>query len=170
MKNDALIFKIMGFFVMFLAGALSVYAGYKIAAAMTPSETGINQYTPIMILLAIVLYESTVFVIFAARYKFCKKSQRPVASEKGCIQSLGSTQKTADNLIENFAVEDKVDAVFDENIVRELFARQYTIEQITAMMHIVPYIKDIQADLLIKMFGLDMSPEEIGQYIEMFYG
>lgn len=170
MENNRLIFKAGKLCVIVSVGMLFICAGYQISVTMSPAEAAINQYTPIMILLTLVLYESFLFVFFVIRRK-CHKKNRRVADDKNKLKDTQSDpQNMTDQPIKELQKEDNADFALQETIVRELFARQYTMEQITAMIRVVPYIKNIQAELLIKMFRSDMSPEEIGQYIEMFYG
>lgn len=59
---------------------------------------------------------------------------------------------------------------FGSEIMDEMLGEHYTLEQMVAMISIKKYMKDVNADILKRMFSPEMSAEEISSYIDIFYG
>ncbi len=59
---------------------------------------------------------------------------------------------------------------FGSEIMDEMLGDHYTLEQMVAMISIKKYMKDVNADILKRMFSPEMSAEEISSYIDIFYG
>ena len=76
----------------------------------------------------------------------------------------------------NAAADDKAFEEVDEKlsfgseILDEMLGEHYTLEQMVAMISIKKYMKDVNADILKRMFSPEMSAEEISSYIDIFYG
>ena len=69
-----------------------------------------------------------------------------------------------DDLTEDDASEFEIKAPFTE-----LFALNYSREQIREISRIQNYMDNIEVDDIVKMFQKNMSPSEIHDYIELFY-
>ena len=54
-------------------------------------------------------------------------------------------------------------------ITDEIIGCGYSVDQVIAMTRIKKYMKDVTADMLMRMYRIDMSPEEIRMSIKMFY-
>lgn len=62
------------------------------------------------------------------------------------------------------------DDVIFENLLMVQLSGVFTKEQINAMSTVRNYVPDISISLLEEMFSPDMTPEDIEEYIEIFYG
>lgn len=65
--------------------------------------------------------------------------------------------------------ESQVDVSFDDTLLSDMLADDYSFEQIKAMVEIKQYISNISSVYLKKMFARSMSPDEISSYIALFY-
>ena len=92
--------------------------------------------------------------------------------ENGAVErdfvSASETKKAAadDKAFEE--VDEKLS--FGSEIMDEMLGEHYTLEQMVAMISIKKYMKDVNADILKRMFSPEMSAEEISSYIDIFYG
>lgn len=66
--------------------------------------------------------------------------------------------------------EPEIDVVLQEQTFLELFSNGYSMQQITEMMELTKYIKNLDVSLLKRMFKPTMAPEDIRKHIESFYG
>lgn len=64
---------------------------------------------------------------------------------------------------------EEVEVEFSSEITDPLFEAGFDLKQIKAMLLLKKYIKDLNADLLIKMFDLSISAEEIERRIKLLY-
>lgn len=151
-------------------GIMFIYLGYLVSATMQPYEedlnffqkvfvaqgrdfsTNYNQYTPIVMVLAFVIYEFIIFLLF-------------VFSHKKVVE-----KKTVVNMIKRDGDDEENNEVVNESIFRELYANSFTLEQIKEMMRLSNYMQDADVNIYLKMFDKSMTPEQINQYINIFYG
>lgn len=101
---------------------------------------------------------------------------RAVGKEEKQIKEKGDKQEKAEKITEKIsakeskAEETEEEVMMQEQAFLELFSSGYSMPQITEMMEVTKYIKDIDVPLLKKMFKNNASPEEIRNQIESFYG
>lgn len=177
-------------FFILLGGAMFIYAGYIFSAAMQPIDEGLaflqrvvialgqnfsencNQFTPIVMVFAFVLYEFILFLLLVIHHKKGPTEEKRDES----LMTDTNVQELEERVIEQVREDPPVqqteeeDAAIDENVFRELYSYNYSVEQITEMMRLSNHVKGIDTNLYIKIFDICMSPEQIRQYIDMFYG
>ena len=185
--------KIPVFIMIILGAAVFLYIGFVVASCMVPQQNDItfirlfanakaNQYTPIVMALAFVIYESLIF--FTVVWKNVKSAKQsrdmeepPLILEKGeekimeqklVEQALTEPDPPSTENKTEVPVDD--DVFMDEKLFSELYACDYSFEQITEMMKLGKYMKDLTCETLMKMFSVEKTPDEIRQYIDMFYG
>lgn len=99
-----------------------------------------------------------------------------VGKEEKQIKEKGDEKGKAEKIAEKNSVKESKQEEMEEEVMMqeqaflELFSSGYSMPQITEMMELTKYIKDIDVPLLKKMFKNNASPEEIRNQIESFYG
>lgn len=187
-KKDKIPFYIM----IFLGAVVFLYMGFVVASCMIPQQNDItfiglfanakaNQYTPIVMALAFVIYESCIFLIVVLKNKKNIKQNSDIEDSPMNLEK-DKESATEEKLVEQAIKEPDLssmdnkteptddDVFMDEKLFSELFARDYSFEQITEMMKLGKYMDDLTCETLMKMFSLEKTPDEIRQYIDMFYG
>lgn len=93
-----------------------------------------------------------------------------VTGQKSNNSSINENQYVSQTEIENNDNKESMSELkFDDDITNELLGEQYTLDQLIAMVEIKKYIKDVNADMLKKMFSREMSASDINSYIALFY-
>lgn len=172
----------MSYFDRFLMVITSPFDGY------------FNEYTPIGMIIGFILCEIIFVLIICMMNR--KPKQKPADAET--IDSyFGKLEKDPDmefiafdtdsekksestskkeRKVEKTSVKEaepdelEVDVLLQEQTFLELFSKGYSMQQITEMMELTKYIKNLDVPLLIKMFKPTMSPQDIRKHIESFYG
>lgn len=182
--------KIPVYFMIFLGAVVFLYIGFVVASCMMPQQNDItfiglfvnakaNQYTPIVMALAFVIYESCIFLIVVLKNK---KIQNSDIEDSPMILEKDKESVTEETLVEQAIKEPDLqsmdnkteptddDVFMDEKLFSELYARDYSFEQITEMMKLGKYMENLTCETLMKMFPTEKTPDEIQQYIDVFYG
>jgi len=160
----------------------------------SPLDGYFNEYTPIGMIVGFILCEIIFFLIVCMMNR---KPQEKAADTDDVNEYLGVTEKnsdmefiflekesnkksdkvsTRDQKVDKVSVketqpeEPEVDVVLQEQTFLELFSNGYSMQQITEMMELTKYIKNLDVSLLKRMFKPTMPPEDIRKHIESFYG
>ena len=162
---------------------ISGYVNRLLIVATHPSGDFLNEYSPIGIIAGFILSE----LIFGFSFCLSNRKRTECEIEKKIVDQVCVTDNKdpePDALDDSDSVlnesirpvsandEDKDDeeVVLQEKVFLDLFSRGYSMQQINEMMELTKYIKEVDAGLLERMFRTNMSPEEIRQHIEIFYG
>ncbi len=212
----SLVFIIIGYFLAAASGVAqetgSNYTDALNIVLADPFTLRFNDYSPVYMLLAAVIFEScfAVYLMFGKKetefktedYKpdiidlvdlnedeFNKKKE-PVADEDLFSKFIKKTGESSSEekkerpyvkansgkdtrdveLDSSQAVSEEEEKLsFGSEIMDEMLGDHYEVDQLLAMLKIKKYIKDVDADLLKRMFRVDMTPEEIDSYITLFY-
>jgi len=160
----------------------------------SPLDGYFNEYTPIGMIVGFILCEIIFFLIVCMMNR---KPKEKAADTDDVNDYLGVTEKnsdmefiflekesdkksdkasTKDQKVEKVSTketqpeEPEVDVVLQEQTFLELFSNGYSMQQITEMMELTKYIKNLDVSLLKRMFKPTMPPEDIRKHIESFYG
>lgn len=95
-----------------------------------------------------------------------RKKKKRLVSLPSKADTEEETEKT-DRTIDEPSTDEKLS--FGSEIMDEMLGSHYTLDQMVAMINIKKYMKEVNADLLMRMFKPDMTPEEISSYISLFY-
>lgn len=154
-----------------------------------------NNYTPILMLLFFIIFESLFFLLLVS----LRRNERMAEQEAADISEEDKTepQKGEEVFSDIFTDNDTTDSrqaessepdmdfdvilpetqiadtieqpkvIFNDDIAMELLD-EYTLDQVTAMLDISKYMKVNEA-MLRRMFKPSMDAEEIKEYIQTFY-
>lgn len=185
--------KILAYFFLFVGAVVFLFIGFVVASCMVPQQNDItlidqivnakaNQYTPIVMALAFVIYETCVFLFIVLRNKKSEKQscgieettvimgrdEETVIKDEAADQAIEEPDSTTEENKTETSVDD--DVSMDEKLFSELFSCNYSFEQISEMMKLGRYMENLTCETLMKMFSVEKTPDEIRQYIDMFYG
>lgn len=160
----------------------------------SPLDGYFNEYTPIGMIVGFIVCEIIFFLIVCM---LNRKPKEKAADSDDINDYLGISETNSDmefifpdkepekksdkasakeQKVEKVSVkeeqpeEPEEDIVFQEQTFLELFSNGYSMQQITEMMELAKYIKNLDVSLLKRMFKPTMPPEEIRKHIESFYG
>ena len=170
------------------------YLDRLLMVVSSPFDGYFHEYTPIGMIVGFILCEIVFFLIV------CLMNRQPKGkalvdedmssyfgeAEKDSDMEFISFEKEPEKQPENVpekvnkeenkvgkeesTEEPEVDLVLQEQTFLELFSNGYSMQQITEMMELTKYIKNLDVPLLKRMFKTTMSPEDIRKHIESFYG
>ena len=160
----------------------------------SPLDGYFNEFTPIGMIVGFILCEIIFFLIVCMMNR---KPKEKKSNNEDMNNYLGVPEKNSDmeflfldkgtemkadkvvfndNKTEKATTKDtqfeetEIDVVLQEQTFLELFSNGYSMQQITEMMELTKYIKNLDVSLLKRMFKPTMLPEDIRKHIESFYG
>lgn len=158
------------------------------AVLKEPFSNYFNRYTPIVMAIAMIVFEFVFFLLLVS-FKGAGTQERHIlkngeennlpednwyqAYEEDAVGAKDVDSLSA-NIDSHMPLEEDVIPAEEQNflsqeIFEDLMDNCYSFEQITAMAEIAKYMPDVNAELLIKMFHVSMSVEDIYEYISIFY-
>lgn len=185
--------------IWMICTAISMFLGYCIAGAIpetnvdlgyggrfllvlsTPLAGHFNEYSPISMISGFILCEVIFCFIFLVMYnrKHSEEAEtlneylnlpKPKPDDEIEFFILDDDKKAVKEEKEAEYIEDEEEVIIQEKVFLELFNKGYSMEQISEMMVLTKYIKELDVGMLSKMFRPNMSPGEIKKHIEVFYG
>ena len=162
--------RVVALFAFAACSIIAILAGYLIAAAIPKSPDGanfvarfalivanpsgrFNGYTPICMAVGFLINEAAFGLAFISTHRNMGADEtinRPVESSNGDEFRRKVTETEYKELHEN------------------LLARGYDDEQALEMARMCDYIGNVGDKVLSETFGVDASPDEIREYVELF--
>lgn len=147
-----------------------------VSVLKNPFSNYFNTYTPIVMLIAAVVFEFLFFLLLVGLRKY-KRNRYMIEHPRESVGLPGNDFYDEGNGESGTMAEEREASEEDsqegmplsQEICLGLMNKDYTMEQIIEMAELEKYMPGINTELLIKMFDVSMSAKDIREYIEIFY-